>query len=241
MNEPTELLPCPFCGAGESQIHVNKGTWNGRGYGEPVSVEVRHWCADVPGQPSRMISRAGRDEASAIAAWNTRTTTHAQAGAAPLTDIRKVALDLYTPPFRHEYGYIRDANHHMVAGDASSEATGLIAARIRGWGRIQYMDKPEMRANALQDEVAEMVAEALNAYWAANMALIDHGQYSGVVDIARNGIDEVIRLKAKAQAKQDDALIRQLVGALDGVHAGEHQGGVDEAIAAGRARLEGKT
>ena len=86
MTEPTELLPCPFCGAGESQIHVNKGTWNGRGYGEPVSVEVRHWCADVPGQPSRMISRAGRDEASAIAAWNTRTTTQAQAGAVPLTD-----------------------------------------------------------------------------------------------------------------------------------------------------------
>ncbi len=85
MTEPTELLPCPFCGAGESQIHVNKGTWNGRGYGEPVSVEVRHWCADVPGQPSRMISRAGRDEASAIAAWNTRTTTQAQAGAVPLT------------------------------------------------------------------------------------------------------------------------------------------------------------
>ena len=37
--------------------------------------------------------------------------------------------------------------------------------------------------------------------------------------------------------KQDDALIQQLVEALDGVHAGEHQGGVDEAIAAGRARL----
>ena len=70
------------------------------------------------------------------------------------------------------------------------------------------------------------------------MALSEHGQYSGVVDIARNGIDEVIRLKA--QAKQDEALIRQLVEALDGVHAGEHQGGVDEAITAGRARLEGK-
>ena len=67
------------------------------------------------------------------------------------------------------------------------------------------------------------------------MAPSDHGQYSGVVDIARNGIDEVIRLKA--QAKQDEALIRQLVEALDGVHPGEHQGGVNEAIAAGRARL----
>ena len=68
------------------------------------------------------------------------------------------------------------------------------------------------------------------------MALSDHGQYSGVVDIARNGIEEMIRLKT--QVKQDETLILQLVEALDGVHAGEHQGGVDEAIAAGRARLE---
>ena len=71
------------------------------------------------------------------------------------------------------------------------------------------------------------------------MAPNDHGQYSGVVDIARNGIDEVIRLKA--QVKQDEALILQLVEALDGVHLGEHQGGVDEAITAGRARLQSKS
>ena len=71
------------------------------------------------------------------------------------------------------------------------------------------------------------------------MTLNDHGQYSGVVDIARNGIDEVIRLKA--QIKQDETLILQLVEALDGVHPGEHQGGVDEAIAAGRARLQSKS
>ena len=45
------------------------------------------------------------------------------------------------------------------------------------------------------------------------MALSDHSQYSGVVDIARNGIDEVIRLKA--QAKADVALIQQLVEALE--------------------------
>ena len=49
------------------------------------------------------------------------------------------------------------------------------------------------------------------------MALSDHGQYSGVVDIARNGIDEVIRLKA--QAKQDDALIQQMLDAMDGIKA----------------------
>ena len=95
------------------------------------------------------------------------------------------------------------------------------------------------------------------------MALSDHGQYSGVVDIARNGIDEVIRLQT--QAKQDEALIRQLVEALDECKDSTQEridtlaeSGIDkhkpryfrsyvqdlqraaDAISAGRARLEGK-
>ena len=86
----------------------------------------------------------------------------------PLTPIRAAAFGLYTPPFRHEHGYIRDSNHQMVADDAGDTMVGVIAARIRGWGRIQYMDNPEGRAGALQDEVAEMVADALNRYWAAH-------------------------------------------------------------------------
>jgi hypothetical protein len=53
-------------------IPVNKGIWAGRGYGEPVSIEIRHLCPPIDGHPSRMITRIGRDEASAIAAWNTR-------------------------------------------------------------------------------------------------------------------------------------------------------------------------
>ena len=83
------------------------------------------------------------------------------------------------------------------------------------------------------------------------MTLSDHGQYSGVVDIARNGIDEVIRLKA--QAKQDEALIQQLVEALEwtvappcmcwagceACHPANPPNPV-AAITAGRARLEGK-
>ena len=70
------------------------------------------------------------------------------------------------------------------------------------------------------------------------MALSDHGQYSGVVDIARNGIDEVIRLKA--QAKQDEALIRQLVERLERADKISGHPNNREAIKAGRARLEGK-
>ena len=65
------------------------------------------------------------------------------------------------------------------------------------------------------------------------MALSDHGQYSGVVDIARNGIDEVIRLKA--QAKQDEALILQLVEALE--RCTKHDDADYAALLAGRARL----
>ena len=72
------------------------------------------------------------------------------------------------------------------------------------------------------------------------MALSDHGQYSGVVDIARNGIDEVIRLQT--QVKQDEALIRQMLEALKQfqyrVCKSIHPDFVDEAVTAARARLE---
>ena len=72
------------------------------------------------------------------------------------------------------------------------------------------------------------------------MALSDHGQYSGVVDIARNGIDEVIRLQT--QAKQDEALIRQLVEALRVATTtlAKDRREVLRAERAARARLEGK-
>ena len=70
------------------------------------------------------------------------------------------------------------------------------------------------------------------------MTLSDHGQYSGVVEIARNGIDEVIRLKA--QAKQDEALIRKLVEALEKADKISGYPNNRKTITAGRARLEGK-
>ena len=70
------------------------------------------------------------------------------------------------------------------------------------------------------------------------MALSDHGQYSGVVDIARNGIDEVIRLQT--QAKQDEALIRQLVDALETVDGAMPFPVARQVLKVARARLEGK-
>lgn len=80
-----QLLPCPFCGAGTSELHEAGRMWTGRAYGEPSSVSVRHWCEPVEGQPSRMIERIGRDPASAIAAWNLRAPASADAEIQRLT------------------------------------------------------------------------------------------------------------------------------------------------------------
>lgn len=72
MSTVPDLLPCPWCGAGTTDIHPNGAVWQGMKYGTPVSVSIRHWCTDIPGQPSRMIERVGKDQAAAIAAWNNR-------------------------------------------------------------------------------------------------------------------------------------------------------------------------
>lgn len=65
------------------------------------------------------------------------------------------ALALYTPPFRYEEGYIYDAKGAKVADDDGDPA------RVRGWGRISHL--PD--AAALQDQVGQLMANALSAYW----------------------------------------------------------------------------
>lgn len=66
------LLPCPFCGAGTTEIREGGKVWLGTRYGVPISVSVWHWCDPTPGQPTRGIERIGKTEADAIAAWNRR-------------------------------------------------------------------------------------------------------------------------------------------------------------------------
>lgn len=76
MSDP--LMPCPFCGGGETLIEenrLNRAPMMSGKESPVISVEIRHWCPPQQGQPRRNhVVKVGRDMNSAIAAWNTRVT-----------------------------------------------------------------------------------------------------------------------------------------------------------------------
>jgi hypothetical protein len=77
----------------------------------------------------------------------------------PFGSKRKAAMAVYTPPFKYLHGYIYDSQNNMVA-DADG-VDGAVAARVRGWGRLGYMPN----GAELQDEIGQMMADALNALY----------------------------------------------------------------------------
>lgn len=77
-------------------------------------------------------------------------------------EIKQQALALYVPPFKFVNGYIRDSQGLMMA----DQHEGPDSLRIRGWGRIQYLDNPEL----LQDTTGELIAQALTEFWERNSA-----------------------------------------------------------------------
>lgn len=68
-----ELLPCPFCGAGETRID-EKVFWTGRS-NTIISVTVMHWCPRSPLQSLLQLTAKTREEA--IALWNRRSALDA--------------------------------------------------------------------------------------------------------------------------------------------------------------------
>lgn len=61
------LLPCPFCGAGESRID-HQNMWTGM-RNQLVCVHIRHWCE----KPSRShLCITANTEEEAVTEWNTR-------------------------------------------------------------------------------------------------------------------------------------------------------------------------
>lgn len=81
------------------------------------------------------------------------------------TALQKAAMALYAPPFRYDQGWILDSGDKLVADqDTVGSLSGLIAARIRGWGRLKYI-QGEHSPEELQDAAGEHVARALTEYW----------------------------------------------------------------------------
>jgi hypothetical protein len=116
LNNVNELAPCPFCGAGQTQLIENGRVWSGMKYGPPVSVSVRHWCEIIEGQPSRMIERVGRDLESAVRAWNMRA--HQKPVALSEASIYDACLS-----YRHDFGLM-----------STTERLGLFQ-QAREWAR----------------------------------------------------------------------------------------------------------
>ena len=121
----TEVLPCPFCKAGETCIQVNylnRGLHMGKTENPVISAEVRHWCEPITGQPNRLsITMVGRDEADAVSRWNTRS--------APV-DVPELAEETALDAF-HAIGILSYAYKHIAA------AAKIIASAIRkGRGEV---------------------------------------------------------------------------------------------------------
>jgi len=72
---------------------------------------------------------------------------------------KKELLTLFKPPFVFDErgDYIFDSDTNMVLDNTEE----LAVARLRGWGRIQYLED----ANNLQNKVGELIALALTEYW----------------------------------------------------------------------------
>ena len=70
MSNDQELLPCPFCGASETRIDTHT-YWTGM-RSELIGAEIKHWCPRLDGRAQSFLSIKGKDEADAIAIWNSR-------------------------------------------------------------------------------------------------------------------------------------------------------------------------
>ncbi len=100
MTEPTELLPCPFCGCAPTTIERPDNI-----DGTQFFYAIACYCGRHSACAHKMAVRKTPEiaKADAIAAWNTRTPqpTQAQAGAVPLSDEQILLLRFATSSLFH--------------------------------------------------------------------------------------------------------------------------------------------
>lgn len=120
-------------------------------------------CRSFPLSPSDYHDEIGADHRKVIAELRAAIDAPEVELVPPFGSKRAAAMAIYVPPFKYQYGYIFDSQQHMVSDNGpicdGPSVEGAVASRVRGWGRIGYMPN----AAELQDEVGQMMADALNA------------------------------------------------------------------------------
>lgn len=120
MTDPTELLPCPFCGGAPTTIERPDNS-----DGTQFFYAIACYCGRYSACAHKMAVRKTPEiaKADAIAAWNTRTPqpTQSQAGAVPLTDEEVLDAFCRTPGI-HQFvqafwaGVRFAEQHHGIKG-----------------------------------------------------------------------------------------------------------------------------
>lgn len=85
------LLPCPFCGGGETIVQEGSKPFPRLKYRQPTSVVVMHRCTSSKDARACTVTLVGPDRASAIAAWNQRAELEARKPL-PLSDDDRLRL-----------------------------------------------------------------------------------------------------------------------------------------------------
>lgn len=71
--DSVRLLPCPFCGAGETSVGPDSKHWAGMSW-KILSWQVRHWCQEPDrGVRGSMVIIRAKTEPEVIEKWNRRT------------------------------------------------------------------------------------------------------------------------------------------------------------------------
>lgn len=122
MTEPTELLPCPFCGGTPTTIERPDNS-----DGTQFFYAIACYCGRYSACAHKMAVRKTPEiaKADAVAAWNTRTPqpTQAQAGAVPLTDeqIRAMCKESWVFDTVKQWVRITEQHHGIRGGQHDTE------------------------------------------------------------------------------------------------------------------------
>lgn len=68
--DESKLLPCPYCGAGETYVEYKTTSPRMNNPNKDLAVVLRHWC--VPGSAPLRTEIRGPDASSVLAVWQGR-------------------------------------------------------------------------------------------------------------------------------------------------------------------------